>query len=73
MICLCFDLMQYSRFCASNVFKMRYYLKKVKKKTVQGLPKELVLLVLLVLVNNTEKLTVIYPVIFYPFTTMSIN
>lgn len=70
MICLCFDLMQYSRFCASNVFKMRYCLKKVKKKTVQGLPKELVLLVL---VNNTEKLTVIYPVIFYPFTTMSIN
>lgn len=70
MICLCFDLMQYSRFCASNVFKMRYYFKKVKKKTVQGLPKELVLLVL---ANNTEKLTVIYPVIFYPFTTMSIN
>lgn len=70
MICLCFDLMQYSRFCASNVFKMRYYFKKVKKKTVQGLPKELVLLVL---VNNTEKLTVIYRVIFYPFTIMSIN
>lgn len=70
MICLCFDLIQYSRFCASNVFKMRYYFKKVKKKTVQGLPKELVLLGL---VNNIEKLTVIYPVIFYPFTTLSIN
>lgn len=70
MICLCFDLMQYSRFCASNIFKMRYYFKKVKKKTVQGLPKELVLLGL---VNNIEKLTVIYPVIFYPFTTLSIN
>lgn len=70
MICFCFDLIQYSRFCASNVFKMRYYLKKEKKKTVQRLPKELVLLVL---VNNIEKLTVIYPLIFYSLTTLSIN